>query len=191
VERVKAITGGDAITARALYRNPVTFEPTHTVWLSTNHQPRVPDDGAAIWDRLLLIPWPVRIAEEDRVAGLAERLAAEQGPWVLRWAIDGAVDYLAGGLAVPEAIRAATAGYREREDVFAAFLAERTDAGEQATVTAGDLLRAYREWSAIRPSAPPLSDATLRERMAALGFESVRRARRSYFLGVRLVEVTR
>ena len=45
VERVKALTGGDPITARNPYGQLITFWPSHTVFLTANHAPRVPDAG--------------------------------------------------------------------------------------------------------------------------------------------------
>ena len=71
-ERVKAITGSDPITARRLHGNPFTFDPSHSVWLLTNHLPRIADDGHAIWRRVrLVIPFTVTIpeAEQDRDLG--------------------------------------------------------------------------------------------------------------------------
>src|SRR5262249_24807673 len=92
VERVKLLTGGDPITAHDKYKPMITFVPTHTIWLSTNHAPRVPDAGSAIWSRLLLIKWPVIIPEEDRIPDYGELLFHDEGPGILRWAVDGAVE---------------------------------------------------------------------------------------------------
>jgi putative DNA primase/helicase len=185
VERVKALTGGDAITARGLYRNPVTFEPSHTIWLSTNHRPRVGDDGPAIWDRLLLVPWSERIPAAERVEGLGERLAAEDGPGILRWAVNGAADYLRDGLAVPECVRTATEDYRAREDSFGAWLAERTEENPAGVVRAGALMADYRTW-AEPAGAPRLTDSALRERLEERGFERDVRSGRTSWIGLRL-----
>lgn len=73
VERVKAITGGDAITARFLYAQPFTFRPSHTIVLQTNHRPRVPDDGLAIWRRLRLVPFTETIPPDEQKREAAER----------------------------------------------------------------------------------------------------------------------
>src|SRR5690606_6184854 len=148
VERVKLLTGGDDIAARRLYGNPITFRPTHTVFLATNHAPRVADAGPAIWDRLLLVRWPVTVPPAERVPDLGDKLAAREGPGIPRWAIDGAVRFLRDGIMVPQAVRRATDAYRAAEDVFGAFLAECTVEGPQAAVGAGNLLAAYRAWAA-------------------------------------------
>jgi putative DNA primase/helicase len=190
VERVKLLTGGDDITARFLHANPTTFRPSHTVFLATNHRPRVADAGPAIWDRLLLVHWNVVIPPSERVPDLGEHLAAIEGPGILRWAVDGAVRYLRDGLAIPEQVRAATQEYRQEEDVFAAFLAECTAEHEAADAGAGELLARYRDWARARPEAPLLSDATLAQRLSAKGYQRTRRNRRTFWTGLRLLDPT-
>ncbi len=38
---VKMLTGGDTITARRMREDFWTFQPSHTLWMATNHKPRV------------------------------------------------------------------------------------------------------------------------------------------------------
>lgn len=187
VEKVKWITGGDMLTGRRLHSNLITFRPSHTIVLVTNHRPRVPDDGVAIWRRLLLVPWAIVIPEAERERDLGERLVREEGPAILRWALDGARLYLRDGLGVPECIRSATVDYRSREDWFGTWLAERTVESSAAMVRAGELLADYREWGAVS-GGPYLTDAAMRERLEARGYErDVRRGRVSW-IGIRLRE---
>ena len=44
------------------------FEPTHKIFLATNHKPEIRDTDNAIWRRVRLIPFNVTIpdAEQDR-----------------------------------------------------------------------------------------------------------------------------
>jgi putative DNA primase/helicase len=48
--RIKAITGGDPITARRLYHENVTFNPTHKLWLAFNHKPCIADESEGMCD---------------------------------------------------------------------------------------------------------------------------------------------
>jgi putative DNA primase/helicase len=185
-ERVKYLTGGDTITARTLHREPVSFRPAHTIFLATNHRPRVADEGEAVWRRLLLIPWGEVIPERERDPDLAAALIAGEGPGVLRWIIDGAVAYLsAGGLEVPDPVRAATGDYREREDAFSRFLAERCIVTDAGVVRAGALLAAYREWGRVA-GADPLTDSGMRDRLERRGFRRVSREGRVSWTGLHL-----
>jgi putative DNA primase/helicase len=55
--RVKALTGGDRCTARFLYREYFSFDPTAKLWLAFNHKPQVSDDSHGFWRRVRLIPF--------------------------------------------------------------------------------------------------------------------------------------
>ena len=57
-------------------------------------------------------PRDVTIPSQERNEHLADKLAAE-APGILLWLVEGARIYLADGLSAPEAVRAATDGYRK------------------------------------------------------------------------------
>ena len=53
-ERLKQLTGGGSLTGNAMRANPVTFNPTHTLVMTTNEEPTVTD--GAIRARMRVIP---------------------------------------------------------------------------------------------------------------------------------------
>ena len=55
--RMKLLTGTDAITARKLYKDQVTFTLRCTVWVSCNILPQVTDYDHGTWRRIALIPF--------------------------------------------------------------------------------------------------------------------------------------
>ena len=61
---VKQLTGGDAITARRMFEDNWTFEPTHKLWLATNHRPEIRGTDHAIWRRIRLIPFNVQFSDD-------------------------------------------------------------------------------------------------------------------------------
>lgn len=176
-ERVKVLTGGDPITARHLYAAPLTFEPTHTIWLATNHRPRITDDGDAIWRRVVLVPFGVRIPEEEQDPELPARLEAE-ADGILAWVVRGVAEYLADGLRPPQAVRAATAEYRSSEDAFGAWLAECCVVEEGAWTATARLRESYAAWAA-RSGAEELTSQAIAERLGARGLPGVEPARAS------------
>jgi len=185
-ERVKAITGGEPITARRLHSNPFTFSPSHTVWLLTNHRPRIPDDSAAAWRRIVLIPFVVTIPDVDQDKELGTKLAADRAG-ILTWIVDGARAYLREGLNPPQAVKTATSSYREAEDLLSAFLAERTITEDDASVQASALLRAYNTW-ADQAGGPHLSANALADKLHARNYERKRQRAGSRWHGLRLVQ---
>ena len=74
---VKALTGGDRITARRMRMDFYQFDPTHQLVMQTNHKPRVTGTDEGIWRRLRLIPFTVTVPPDKRDARLSEKLQAE------------------------------------------------------------------------------------------------------------------
>jgi putative DNA primase/helicase len=102
---MKRLVGGDPIEANYMHKNPITFDPSHTLIMLTNHLPAVSGDDPAVWRRILVVPFDVTIPEEERDGGLPERLKLA-APAVLAWAYQGWLDYQEQGLNPPDAVRA-------------------------------------------------------------------------------------
>lgn len=169
---VKQITGGDIITARFLFREFFEFRPTFKLWLAANHKPTVRGNDHGIWRRIRLVPFTVTIPEAERDPKLLEKLAAEL-PGILAWAVRGCLDWREHGLGAPEAVKAATASYRDEMDVLGPFLEEATSPAPGLRVTARELYEAYVAWcqgNGERPRSQKAFANGLRER----AFEAVK-----------------
>jgi putative DNA primase/helicase len=143
---VKALTGGDTLSARFLRGEFFTFRATFKLWLATNHKPVIRGTDPAIWDRIKLVPFEIRIREEEQDKELPSKLQLER-PGILTWALRGCLDWQQRhGLGVPTAVREATANYRRDMDVVAAFLDECCVVADGARVSARDLYKAYESW---------------------------------------------
>ncbi|MBV9452643.1 MAG: hypothetical protein JOZ19_00760 [Rubrobacter sp.] len=90
------------------------------MWLATNHKPEIRGTDPAIWDRIRLVPFDVRIPSGEVDRELPEKLKAEL-PGILAWAVRGCLDWQKNGLGEPEEVRAATEAYRAEMDVLVAF----------------------------------------------------------------------
>jgi len=122
IQRIKAISGEDPMTARYLYREFETFVPQLKLWLFVNHKPEIDDDTVATWRRVRLIPFTQTFIKEKADNRLGEKLRAEaQG--ILAWLVQGCLEWQKRGLApVPECIRQATGEYRKQTDPIMSFL---------------------------------------------------------------------
>jgi len=159
--KVKRLTGGDRLTARFMHKDFFDFDPTHHLWLAGNHQPAVGSGGEGFWRRLLLIPFDHTVPKEDRQPGLAGLLVDEEGDIILRWLIDGAVEY--GRIKFenePAAVRLRTAEYAESEDSVGQFVEECCELHPEApahhTLVVGKVYDAYEQWCK-RNSEKPIS----------------------------------
>jgi putative DNA primase/helicase len=144
--QIKRLTGGDTVTARFLYGEPFTFRPQFKLWLATNHKPDIRGTDKGIWDRIRLVPFTVRIPEDEVDRELAHKLRGEL-PGILAWAMEGCLEWQRQRrLSEPPAVVAATAGYQQEMDVLAAFIEDQCDESRAATVTVKALYAAYVEW---------------------------------------------
>lgn len=143
---VKQLTGGDAIAARRMHKDFFRFMPTHKLLLSTNHRPVVKETKDAIWDRVHLVPWEVRFPPDKQDLALGEKLQAEASG-ILRWIVEGCLEWQRLGLAPPPAVMAATAKYRADMDTLGDFVAECCVMETSARVSRPTLRKAYETWA--------------------------------------------
>ena len=93
--KIKALTGGDKITARFMRQDFFDFTPTFKLFICGNHKkPRLTSVDEAIRRRLLLVPFTVQIPLAERDKELPDKLKPEW-PGILRWMIDGCLDWQA------------------------------------------------------------------------------------------------
>ena len=170
-ERIKALTGSDAITARRMHQDFYTFLPTHKLALMTNHKPVVRGVDEGIWRRLLLIPFDQVIPEAERDPTLTARLRAE-APGILRWMAEGArmLHKEGGRLEMPEAVKSATSSYRSESDVLGLFLADECVPDAKGEAASAELYSIYKAWCEDNGERP-LPKRTLGLRLQELGYE--------------------
>src|SRR5690606_15535961 len=106
---VKDITGGDKLVARFMRGEWFEFAPTFKIFLSTNYKPRIVGNDDAIWDRLRLVPFLIRIPEEERrpMDVMLDEFE-EELPGILQWAVEGCLGWQRDGLGEPPEVRMAT-----------------------------------------------------------------------------------
>ena len=188
--RIKAMTGGDTVSARFLYGEFFTFQPEFTMWLATNHKPQIQGHDQAIWDRIRLIPFTHRFRDDQNQMSRREVVARydREMSGILRWFVEGCLEWRRDGLDDAQAVKDATANYRDEMNVVKTFIGETCTTAEGAVVSSEDLYTAYVEWS----KAGGEKSLTRREfglRMTAMGFKSGAHtaSRRVHWFGVGLV----
>jgi putative DNA primase/helicase len=142
---VKQLTGGDRVKARKMRQDFWEFEPTHKVFMAVNHKPAVRGTDTAIWRRIRLIPFTETIPPDEQDKRLPEKLRKERAG-ILRWAVEGCLEWQRDGLQAPDEVRKATGEYRAEMDVLGAFLRECCNTASEYTESAKDLYDAYKLW---------------------------------------------
>lgn len=191
---IKRLTGGESVSARFLYGNHFSFLPTFTPWLATNHRPVIRGSDHAIWDRIALLPFSVRIPDDEQDQDLPDKLQAE-APGILAWVVRGTQAWLASGLGAPAAVQQATGAYRAEMDTLGTFIAERCvqDSDPRTGwVSSGVLYAAYTQWCSDSGERSPLAKRTLGMRLEERGYTSTRvgATQARGWLGLRLLSDT-
>lgn len=156
---IKKLVGTSKITARAMRKDNITFDATHSLMINSNHRPQVLESDRGTWRRLLSIPWPYtfKFSGEDltrpndrradpRVKGaLKDDMNVKKA--ALAWIVQGAVLFYEEGGAgvVPKIIRDDVDRWRSESDVFGTFFAEYLESGPGYAVSTKELLDAYNE----------------------------------------------
>ncbi|GMA50720.1 phage protein [Alicyclobacillus contaminans] len=143
---IKRLTGGDTVTARALYRESHEYRPGFKLCFALNDLPDVRPEEEAFWRRTIVIPFNHKVSEEKVDKSLREKLKSEL-PGILAWAVRGCLDWQRHGFTVPSVIREATNKYREETDTIRQFLDECCTVEARARVLSGDIYSRYVAWS--------------------------------------------
>jgi putative DNA primase/helicase len=142
---VKAMTGGDKMTARFLYGEYFQFKPQFKLFLACNHRPVVRDTTNSIWRRIRLVPFNITISDDKKDKHLSEKLKYEM-EGILAWAVQGCLLWQKEGLIPPKAISNATEDYRENMDTFSQFIDECCEVKAGGRVGNKELRYVYEQW---------------------------------------------
>lgn len=151
-EMLKAHTGGDRITARALYSNNIqSWDPTHSITFLVNNAPEVEDLGPSMAARVMVADFRERYdgeREDKRLYGKLEHekdgilaiLCWAAWAWYTSWANGGQ------GITLPKRVVEQSQRFMERGDPVAAALDEVFRVGVEETCPGQVAYDAYREW---------------------------------------------
>jgi P4 family phage/plasmid primase-like protien len=145
--KVKEWTGKDTVTARFLHQEFFSYRPEFKMTLRTNHRPTIIANDHGIWDRIMLLPFDVRVPEEfklphDRI----EAAMRAEHPAILAWMVRGCIEWYNEGLKLPGEIIAASNRYRDDMDTIGQFVRDACVTGEARYCDAALLWAAYKVW---------------------------------------------
>lgn len=149
--QIKELTGSDMpLSARMPYGRPFTYLPEFKIALVGNHAPKLKAKTPAMERRLRILPFNVVPTEKDEQ--LKEKLRAEWAG-ILRWIIDGCLDWQKNKLGTSAVIQEATKQYFEAQNAFGLWLEEcctiSGSGGKVGTgsVEPGKLLDSFKKWA--------------------------------------------
>jgi putative DNA primase/helicase len=170
--KVKAITGGDKVSARFMRQDFFEYVPQFKLVIAGNHKPSIRNVDEAMKRRLHLIPFTVTVPPEKRDGKLTEKLLQERDG-ILAWAVEGCLAWQRGGLKQPACVLSATDEYFEAEDALGQWIDERCLLAKACREGVSELFADWREW-AERAGDYVGSVKRFSESMAARKFEKCR-----------------
>jgi putative DNA primase/helicase len=185
--KIKALTGGDRIPARFMRQDFFDFTPTFKLFVVGNHKPRLSTVDEAIRRRMLIVPFTVQIPPQERDPKLPEKLWTERHA-ILRWCIDGCLEWQRVGLAPPAVVRDATDEYFEDQDTVGQWIEDRANpqAGAFAFTLSAELFTSWKAWCEAQ-NLKPGSEKAFVEALIDKGFPKARKKYGRGFVGISLI----
>ena len=171
-QALKQVTSSDTISGRALYQSRVTFQPSATMALLTNHRPSVRANDEGTWRRMRIVPFEHQVSDEEKDPDLAMKLEAESAG-ILRWLVEGCLAFQAQGLGSCPIVDRATLQYRSNQDLIGLFIKECLVPAEKVGPTMftnrTDIKYAFDMWLMEQGSRSSWKLATFREALQERG----------------------
>lgn len=189
---VKQLTGGDTITARQLYKEPIVFQPSHTFMMVTNHLPLVRGDDEAIWQRLAVVPFDIKIRGTDMDDPQLKSKLFLQADAIVTWAVQGYALYREEGLKPPKRMRDATTEFRSESDPLSRFIEDNLEFGSGYSVSRRELSEYLLPWLRTEGVSQAELSETVAQRQLYSKLEhdhkcdQKKTAKERLFLGVRI-----
>ena len=143
-----------------------------TVFMIGNQKPGLKTVDDAMRHRLLLIPFACQISEQDRDPDLAGNLQ-DEWPAILRWMIEGAVEWQQVGLNPSQRVLDASKEYLDNEDVLKQFIEDCLEEKPDKYVRSKDLYEEFKRWCDERGMAP-WTQSSLTKSLSTRGYDVAR-----------------
>ena len=185
--KIKAITGGDIISARLMRQDFFEFKPQFKLLIAGNHKPSISNVDEAMSRRIHLIPFTVFIPPEMRDKHLTTKLLNERDG-ILAWAVQGLMQWRElGGLHPPKAVTKATQEYLDAEDAVGRWLEDCCEIDSSAFTPSKWLFESWKNW-ADEYGEYVGSSRRLSDQLIARKFEPVRHNKVRGFKAIQLKE---
>ena len=85
----KALISGEPIQAREIYQKPFTLHNLARFIINCNELPRETEITEAYFRRFIIIPFEVKITNEERDVELADKIIKNEMPGIFNWVLEG------------------------------------------------------------------------------------------------------
>ncbi len=168
--RIKQMTGGDMITARFMRQDFFEYKPQFKLTIIGNHKPVLKNVDDAARRRFNMAPFLYKPPVKDMQ--LEEKLRAE-APGILKWMIEGCLDWQKNGLVRPDVVTKATAEYFAEQDLVNQWAEDCCNRGPTQSDTLAVLFKSWSDY-ALANGEKPGTTKWFSQTLAKLGCEAVK-----------------
>lgn len=147
--KIKALTGGDPISARFVNENFFIFLPNFKLLISGNHEPQLRNVDDATTRRFNKLPFTNKPKKPNK--NLIDELKLEH-EGILQWMINGCTLWQKIGLDVPQIVLDTTQEYFNSQNSFQQFLDEKCQIethNKEFNENSNDLFRSWCNFAAL------------------------------------------
>ena len=197
--RMKQFSGEDMIEARRLYGDQEKFKVMGKLFMMCNKLPAVKTMDRGTWRRIRVIPFVSKFVDALHPDYIAKKpnvflIDREMDAKLLKWRESFLsllvhiyeTEYLKNGLEpIPESVLAASNNYKESNDTFARFAADRIRKDINSKATFKDVYSAYKNWKEVSGgSAASISSQDLENR---LNEEFGEPRNKKHYMGIKII----
>ena len=153
---LKELTGGDLITARPLFREPIEFKPQFKLLLTCNKLPHVPSSDGGTWRRLRVVPFKSKFTSKPDPTKKNEfKIDPNLNKSFIIWKeslmsllIHKFSDYKRYGITEPAEVLRYTTKYQEDTDINLQFLNDNIEKSNNKNdnINMNELFSIYKCW---------------------------------------------
>ena len=145
--QLKALVGGDTISAQFKFGNEFSYKPKFKLWMSTNYPPNIRGTDHGMWRRIVMFEFKRQFSDAEKDKDMPDKLKAETDK-ILGWCIQGYLKYQKENrLLITTSQRFSLQKYKSRLDNVAQFISKECVIQEGASVLCKELYAQYKTWT--------------------------------------------
>jgi len=178
----KALISGEPLQAREIYQRPFTLYNKAKFITNCNELPRETESTEAYFRRFLIVPFDVKISDDEKDISLADKIISTELPGVFNWLLEGLKRILRQQrFSYCAKAEQALGEFRKQSDSVQLFVEEQNYQPSETNKEAlSDLYNSYKNFCRD-DGYKPVGKNKFSQRMERKGFEKIRRNDGYYF----------
>ena len=149
VGRLKTLNGSTEMSARKVFKDLITWKPTHSLFLMTNYLPQVAENDEGTRRRLALIKFDKKFPRDDAFRARVSEPDSDAVRACLAWIVEGAKRWYRAGKSIPDypaKVRKDTDGWLNEADPTNEYIESRFVLDPNSAVLVAEVTEDINNW---------------------------------------------